>query len=536
MLEPPLDRAHTAHTNRRSEARTTQPVNTGCPPRAHFATTFDPIMKKAEVITLLCGLIGIAMAVGYLKFSSRLAKAEKAAREANELIATMQRSEANKVVAQPEPTSPPPGRPPSVVETPVDPQLQPRIIQMPSPALDDAYVEGVAAYTKKDYEKALQLFQDAADRFPTSEDIFQKIGTCYLDLERYANAVQIYKKGLIHHPESSMMRNNLAVAYRLNGQHEEAITTYKGLLKDSPEDDGAWFFLGCSYMVLRRNSEAEDAFLRSSAITSDWAATWFNLGIVCERQDKASEALMHYSRALTLSPRDKDVWSRFRTLMLDDGPHAPYVSSWLEAPDDADLAAYQDRVEKKVDEVAYSLFPNLRDPRHPMWAALRSSFATVQEKNPNFAKDPTIFLFCSIVAAEKNGIHPKLATPSGSGQLTVQNGTGSDALVKVVSLNGPSLWRRVHVPVGGQRKFDGVPNGHFLVLFALADRIDPDTGALIGNPRASKFEKSLAYSTSFKLKAQSVITTATSYSLTLHPVVGGKAKTEKISIDEFKKY
>lgn len=401
---------------------------------------------------------------------------------------------------------------------------------------DAAYVRAVAAHKNKEYEKALTLFLDVAARLPSSPDLVEKIGTCYLDLERYGEAVQHYKKNLGIFPDSSMLKNNLAVAYRLNGQHEEAIVTYKDLLEGQPKDDGAWFFLGWSYMAIKRNEQAEDAFLRSSAITSDWAGTWFNLGIVCERQGKNADALMHYSRALKINPKDADVWSRFRTLMLDEGPHAPYFKSWIEAPDNADLAAYQARVKTKVDEVVYSLFPSLRDREHPMWTALRASHATVQEKNPDFAKSPTIFLFCSIVAAERNGIPPTLTTESGAGILTIRNGTESDALVKVVSLSGPKLWQKVVVPVGGQRKIEGVPNGHFLILFALADSIDVATGELNGNPRASKFEKSLAYTTSSKLEGQSIITTTTSYSLTLHPVVGGNAKTEKISVDEFKKF
>jgi len=333
-----------------------------------------------------------------------------------------------------------------------------------------------------------------------------------------------------------MLKNNLAVAYRLSERHEEAIVLYNEILKSHPEDDGIWYLLGFSQLRLKMNAEAEDAFLRATAIEPNWSETWYRLGMVCERQQKYADSLMHYSRALNLDPKNEEAWGRFRTLMLDYGPHAPYVESWIEAPENADLAAYKSRAKEKVKEVAYSVFPKLRDPEHPMWTAFRTSYATVQEKNPDFTKSPTIFLFCSLVAAQRNGIPPVLATPSGTGQLTIQNGTESDALVKVVSLTGPKLWQKVIVPVGGQRKIENVPDGHFLILFALADRIDAGNGELVGNARASKFEKSLAYTTGSKLEGRSIITTTTSYSLTLHPVVGGNAKTEKISIDEFQKF
>lgn len=58
-----------------------------------MAYTFDKIMKKAELITLVCSLVVIGLVVGYLKFSSRLARAEDEARKANELIAELIRAE-----------------------------------------------------------------------------------------------------------------------------------------------------------------------------------------------------------------------------------------------------------------------------------------------------------------------------------------------------------------------------------------------------------------------------------------------------------
>jgi hypothetical protein len=57
-------------------------------------------MKKAEVITLLCGLFGVAGIVLYLSFSSRLARAENESRKARDLVATMQQNETNRATAQ----------------------------------------------------------------------------------------------------------------------------------------------------------------------------------------------------------------------------------------------------------------------------------------------------------------------------------------------------------------------------------------------------------------------------------------------------
>lgn len=74
-------------------------------------------MKKAEVITLLCGLFGVAGIVLYLSFSSRLARAENESRKARDLVATMQQNETNRAAAQTAPTWQPPATARPVIET-----------------------------------------------------------------------------------------------------------------------------------------------------------------------------------------------------------------------------------------------------------------------------------------------------------------------------------------------------------------------------------------------------------------------------------
>ncbi len=403
---------------------------------------------------------------------------------------------------------------------------------------DASYLAGEEAEEKHDYEKALQFYQDAEDRFPTEQRIFEKIGTCYLKLERYANAARTYERGLQHTPESTLLLNNLAVAYRLNGQYDLAVENYRKLLSFEPENDGAWFFLGCSLMGLRKNAEAEDAFLRSAAITPDVATTWFNLGIVCERQKKAHDALLHFARAIRLDPKDKDTWTRFRSLMDSDGPQAPYVTAWLEAPDDHDLDAYRKRAKQKAEEAAEMLYPNLRDESDPMWETIKTSYRTIKENNPDLASSPSIVLFCAIVAGEKHGIPPNLPELGvlGYGEMTIHNGTGDDALIKVVSLSSDKLWRKSLAKAGEKITLQDVPDGHYLIFFALAQSIDGATGRLSEDAHASRFEKAVLFSTGSRLDGTTIKTTTTRYSMTLHPVIGGNARTKDVSIEEFEKY
>jgi len=169
-------------------------------------------MKKAEFITLVCGLAFIVLVVGYLKFSSRLAKAENEARRANELIAELQQSGSDGSSAVLDSTIPPvaavPDQEPSLPimeptthsEVPQAPQLK---LVATSPWTDKAYLEGLEAQKRKDFEAALRLFQDVASRFPPSEDLVEKVGSSYIDLERLDDAIRHYKDGLRLFPDSA---------------------------------------------------------------------------------------------------------------------------------------------------------------------------------------------------------------------------------------------------------------------------------------------------------------------------------------------
>ncbi|MEE4355500.1 MAG: VWA domain-containing protein [Desulfococcaceae bacterium] len=111
-------------------------------------------------------------------------------------------------------------------------------ISMPRPALADAFRDGLTAYEKGEYEKALKLFIDAQLDDPENSKIKYNIANTYYKLEDYESAAQNYTEAL--KDENSGLKEkilyNLGNAQFRRQKYDEAIENYAAALKIAPDD------------------------------------------------------------------------------------------------------------------------------------------------------------------------------------------------------------------------------------------------------------------------------------------------------------
>ncbi|MFD7579815.1 hypothetical protein [Kitasatospora sp. NPDC059817] len=110
----------------------------------------------------------------------------------------------------------------------------------------------------------------------------------------------------------------------------------------------------------------------------------------------------------------------------------------------------------------------------------------------------------------------------GEGVFKVDNGGRGDAVVSL-ALNGKSV-HSVYVAKGQKASIEGVEDGTYEVYFAGGVDWDSDTKAFTQSCRFTKFQDTLAFETG---------RTATSWSITLQPTVGGNAKTDEVDENSF---
>ena len=107
-----------------------------------------------------------------------------------------------------------------------------------------------AAYNNDDYNKALQLYQQAAKDEGTSSELFYNIGNVYYKLDKNGMAILYYERALLLDPNNQDARNNLDF---VNGKANLSIDRGSTYWKDSLDE------------IVRSQS----------------ASTWGKIGIIC---------------------------------------------------------------------------------------------------------------------------------------------------------------------------------------------------------------------------------------------------------------
>ncbi len=112
----------------------------------------------------------------------------------------------------------------------------------------------------------------------------------------------------------------------------------------------------------------------------------------------------------------------------------------------------------------------------------------------------------------------------GYGELEVENGTDLDAVVVFTTLADEPIFA-VYIQAHSKFTISGIRDGTYKLFFMLGEDWDEARGRFTRRARYEVFEDEFPYTTT--------ATTATVWSVTLHPVVGGTAATEQLDEGEF---
>ncbi len=117
---------------------------------------------------------------------------------------------------------------------------------------------------------------------------------------------------------------------------------------------------------------------------------------------------------------------------------------------------------------------------------------------------------------------------SGSGILTISNASGgSDAIVKLITNGGVKVYS-VYIRANNSYSIKKINDGVYRVLFSFGSDWDTNQKKFLVNPSAESFDDTFDFETTE--------TQYTTYSITLNPVVGGKATTSSLTPNDFDKY
>ena len=142
-----------------------------------------------------------------------------------------------------------------------------------------------------------------------------------------------------------------------------------------------------------------------------------------------------------------------------------------------------------------------------------------------------------VTALEKIGWEPR-SLPTGTflvkkisggyGELTIKNGLDWDAIIILSESYKPDLALiSVYIQAGDTHTITGIEDGIYILYYALGKDWDSNSKKFRIKEEYARFEEEFEFETTY--------VTYTTYTVTLYPVVGGTARTEYVSEEEFPK-
>lgn len=118
----------------------------------------------------------------------------------------------------------------------------------------------------------------------------------------------------------------------------------------------------------------------------------------------------------------------------------------------------------------------------------------------------------------------------GRGELTIENGLSSDAIVVLSKSTRPKVaLMSVYIQSENTYTITGIPDGVYILYYSFGEDWDSNSKKFTVTPTHGRFKGELE----FKTTTTATHIDYTGYTATLHPVPGGTAKTEPVSEADF---
>lgn len=117
-----------------------------------------------------------------------------------------------------------------------------------SVGVDNYKLLGQLYLTNNQSKEAIPVLEEAADRYPNSQDIQSLLLNAYNQAGMQEEAIKAYQAQIERHPDNALYRYNLGSLYLNSDQYEEAIEQLSRAIEIDPENANAQYNLGAAYV------------------------------------------------------------------------------------------------------------------------------------------------------------------------------------------------------------------------------------------------------------------------------------------------
>lgn len=165
-----------------------------------------------------------------------------------------------------------------------------------------------AALAAKNYDEAIRLFKEAAEKDPTQHVIYANLADAYSQTKKYDDSAAAYRKAIELKPDEAAYYNNLGIALGNGGKIDEATQALQKAAELNPAGAGqSYYNLGAVLTNRGRTKEAADAFKKAIEFNPQMASAYYQLGIsYFGSPDTIPQAIPALEKFLSMQPTGPD--------------------------------------------------------------------------------------------------------------------------------------------------------------------------------------------------------------------------------------
>lgn len=162
---------------------------------------------------------------------------------------------------------------------------------------------GWVYFNKKQYDRAIQDYNEAIRINPNNAHAFAGRGNAYSKEGRYDLAIRDFEEGMRLNPKFNLLSNR-AAAYFGKGQYDRAIQDYDELIRRNPRDAGAFHHRGMAHLNKGQYDRAIQDFDETIQLEPKLASAFNNRGVAYSSKGQYDRAIQDFDEALQINPRD----------------------------------------------------------------------------------------------------------------------------------------------------------------------------------------------------------------------------------------
>ncbi|VVH64494.1 TPR domain protein, putative component of TonB system [uncultured Gammaproteobacteria bacterium] len=167
----------------------------------------------------------------------------------------------------------------------------------------DAFKKRGVTYTKlKQFEKAVQDFDQAIKLNPKHANAFNNRGVAYADLKQFEKAIQDYDQAIKLNPKDADVFNNHGNAYVDLKKFEKAIQDYEQAIKLNPKHADAFHGRGIAYAGLKQFKKAIWDYDQAIELDPKYARPLYNRALAYRELGEEEKAIEDFKEAQELDP------------------------------------------------------------------------------------------------------------------------------------------------------------------------------------------------------------------------------------------